>query len=135
MIPDDYKVGTDGHHYKYHNESRGWTQAEEICEGEGGNLATIFDEGTRDAVREFMVQGWIGATNYWDGQIWKTVAGENLGYTSWANGHPGNSSWRCAVQRSDKLWVAEEREHDYPFICQIIAGKIGRASCKERDKI
>ena len=64
-IPGGYKRGGDGLYYKFHGERKNWNDAQNICKREGGNLAIIFNEQTRNVVRGFMADGWIGLSDQW----------------------------------------------------------------------
>ena len=46
-----YIKGKDGLLYKAFEEEKTWREAQIICQGDGGNLAIIRNEQTRDVVR------------------------------------------------------------------------------------
>ena len=50
-----------------------WNEAQETCNEEKGNLATIFNQETRDVVRGLLRYGWIGLTRQWQEGKWQTA--------------------------------------------------------------
>ena len=102
-----------------------WNDAQGICEGEGGNLAIIFDQDTRDVVRGFMSNGhgWIGASDQWREGTWQTPTQKLISYTSWYRGEPNNmDNEDCAYQSSSKTWNDLSCGLHRNFICQFNAG-------------
>ena len=125
IVPDGYKKGSDGYYYKPYGEEKDWNEAQKICEGEGGNLAIIFNQQTRDVVNGFMSNGWIGVSDQWQEGKWQTPTKESLPYTSWNVGEPNNAGGEdCTVQRNDKKWNDLSCGSKKKFICQIIAGRV-----------
>ena len=122
-IPPGYKKGGDGYYYKFHGERKNWNDAQNICKGEGGNLAIIWNQRTRDVVRGFMSDGWIGLTDQWQEGRWQTPLKGNAPYTSWNRGEPNNAGNEdCTIQHSNKLWNDLNCNSKQPFICQFKAG-------------
>jgi len=120
-IPLGYKKGGDGNYYKYYKERRTWIQAHDFCHSVGGNLAIIYNQKTRDVVRQFMGYGWIGVTFY-KGR-WQTSTLDNLPYSSWSRGRPsffgGLRGYQdCALQKWNKKWDNMSCRVKLPFICQ-----------------
>ena len=123
-IPGGYKKGGDGYYYKFHGEKKNWNDAQNICKREGGNLAIIFNQRTRDVVRGFMADGWIGVTDQRHEGRWLTPTGGNIPYSSWNGGEPNNSGNNedCTIQHSNKKWNDLNCGSQQPFICQFKAG-------------
>ena len=122
-IPGGYKKGDDGYHYKFHKEPKSWNDAQKACNEEGGNLATIFNQQTRDVVTGFMSKGWIGVTDQWQEGKWQTPIKGNIPYTSWSSGEPNNAGEEdCAMQHENKLWNDVSCGSQQSFICQLNAG-------------
>ena len=124
VIPSGYQKGDDGHYYKYHGEKTStWNDAQNTCRGEGGNLAIIFNQQTRDVVRGFMAEGWIGLTDQWEEGKWQTPTQENAPYTSWSSGEPNSAGDEdCTEQFSDKTWNDLNCNNEKPFVCQFVSG-------------
>ena len=125
-IPSGYQRGNDGHYYKYHEETKKWNDAQNTCRGEGGNLAIIFNQQTRDVVHGFMFGGWIGLTDQWQEGRWQTPTKENAPYTSWSGGEPNDAGGEdCTVQGGDKTWNDLNCNSEEAFICQFVSGQQG----------
>ena len=125
-IPPGYKKGGDGYYYKYHGERKNWNDAQNICKREGGNLAIIWNQKTRDVVRGFMANGWIGLSDQWHEGRWQTPLRGNAPYTSWNRGEPNNAGNEdCTIQHSNKVWNDLNCGSKQPFICQFKAGNEG----------
>jgi len=120
-IPRGYIKGSDGLFYKYHSERKTWNQAHHLCHEEGGNLAIIYNRSTRDVVRHFMENGWIGVTDQYGEMSWKTPLLDEIRYSSWRSDEP---SWKgyeyrdCALQNSHKQWITLKCTARRSFICQ-----------------
>ena len=119
-IPPGYKRGNDGLYYKFNKEGKNWNDAQKTCKSEGGNLAIIFNEQTRNTVRDFMPAGWIGVTDQWNEGIWQTPVKGNIPYSSWKSREPNNQigNEHCAMQHEDKKWNDLNCENELPYICQ-----------------
>ena len=122
-IPVGYRKGIDGYYYKFYNRKYNWNDAQDTCRNEGGNLAIIWNQITRDVVRSFMTEGWIGVSDQKDEGKWLTSLNEPIPYSSWRGGEPNNLKFKCgdedcAVQLSNKLWNDVCCNFKYAFICQ-----------------
>ena len=124
--PGGYKQGADGYCYKFHPEKINWQEAQSVCKQDGGNLAIIFDQKTRDVVRGFMSFGWIGHTDQWQEGKWQTPSKGDAPYTSWRAGEPNNygGNQDCAIQDTYKYWDDYECVSTHPFICQVKPGDL-----------
>ena len=120
-----YEIGDDGYFYKYHGDKKNWNDAQSVCKNEGGNLAIIFDQNTRDVVRRFMTEGgWIGSSDQWQEGHFETPLRIAIPYSSWADGEPNDDGGEdCTFQRSTNLWNDIKCTSQEPYICQIIPGK------------
>ena len=54
LIPSGYTKGNDGFFYKVYSEKKSWNDAERRCASEGGHLAIIYSDETRNAVKGLM---------------------------------------------------------------------------------
>ena len=122
--PSGYTEGEDGFLYKAFAEEKSWNDAQRICQRDGGNLAIIWNEQTRDVVRGFMEEGWIGLTDQWDESNWQTPDRKRIAYSNWATHEPNDGGWGedCAEQKSSKRWNDVSCHHTRKFICQILPG-------------
>ena len=103
-----------------------------MCKREGGNLAIIFNDVTRDAVRNFMKDGWIGVTDQNKEGKWVDPLGGDVRYTSWNGGEPNNSGGNedCTMQHENKRWNDLNCDSEQPFICQFKLGSYKRPDIK-----
>ena len=123
-IPDGYKKGGDGYYYKYHSDRKNWNDAQRTCKSEGGNLAIIWNQKTRDVVHGFMKDGWIGVSDQWQEGRWQTPVKGNIPYSSWNGGEPNNAGNEdCTMQHGNKKWNDLNCNSKQPYICQFKAGK------------
>ena len=74
-VPVGYKEGKDGNYYKFYGQRRNWFDAQNICKQDGGQLAIIMDQRTRDVVHSFMEHGWIGLIDKQQKGTWETPTG------------------------------------------------------------
>jgi len=124
-IPVGYHKGNDGYYYKFHNQKYTWNDAQNTCKNEGGNLAIIWNQVTRDVVGSFMKDGWIGVTDQANEGKWLTPLNGPIPYSSWGPGEPNNAGNEdCTVQHGNKLWNDANCNSKYAFICQFKAGGI-----------
>ena len=122
-IPSGYRRGADGYYYRFHGERKNWNDAQNTCRREGGNLAIIWNQRTRDVVRGFMANGWIGLSDQWQEGRWQTPLRGNAPYTSWNRGEPNNAGNEdCTMQHSNKVWNDLNCGSKQQFICQFKAG-------------
>ena len=122
-IPLGYRRGSDGYYYRFHSQKMNWNDAQNTCKREGGNLAIIWNEQTRDVVRGFMTEGWIGVSDQSQEGKWLTPLNTPIPYSSWGAGEPNNlGDEDCTVQYSNKLWNDASCTTKLPFICQFKAG-------------
>ena len=121
--PAGYKKGRDGLYYKFYKDAKNWNDAQKSCHSEGGNLAIIFNQKTRDIVRNFMSAGWIGVSDQWKEGHWETPIRKGIPYSSWSKGEPNNAGNEdCAMQHADKKWNDLSCNSKQPYICQFKAG-------------
>ena len=100
-----------------------WNSAQSTCKEDGGNLAIIFNQKTRDVVKgleKWSLEYWIGVTDQWNEGTWQTATKLNLPYTNWAPGEPNNADYGedCAYQNWDTKWNDEPCSKKKAFICQ-----------------
>lgn len=82
-----------GHFYARINVDMSWDEAAAVCEALGGRLACVTSAEENDFVcRQFAADRfcWLGGTDAGHEGDWRWVSGEPWGYTSWAEGEPGN---------------------------------------------
>ena len=122
--PTGYVKKNDGFYYKFHRSRKNWKEAQGQCKREGGNLAIIWNQKTRDIVRSMMRLGWIGATDQWREGRWQTPTRGVIPYTSWGRGEPNNAGNEdCVVQNQRKLWNDDRCSKSFNFLCQWKKGK------------
>ncbi len=106
----------NGHYYYYYEGTMSWEEAEAECEKLGGHLVVFSDKDEEDAIWNYIVDkgspAWIGLYNA--GVIdkiygtcddkWKTVTGEKIKYTNWAEGQPDHMNH--FVQNTYDMWAA-----------------------------
>ncbi|MDD3220229.1 MAG: lectin-like protein [Lachnospiraceae bacterium] len=99
---EDGKVSFAGHTYKRFDDGRySWKAAEQICESEGGYLATITSAEEMEFIISLTHDGPEEKVFYWLGGydtieepnifVWGT--GESFDYTNWASKQPDNADW------------------------------------------
>ena len=128
----DYRLGRDGFYYKFYDKKKSWSEAQTVCEEDGGSLAVIWNATTNDVAREFMVdEGWIGLTDQLKEGEWLTPDNQTLHYSHWGwstftfTREPNNwgpSGEDCAVQRIDGKWNDFGCHHGRYFLCQTSRG-------------
>merc|ERR1739838_1280026 len=130
-IPGGYKKGGDGYYYKFHGDRKNWNDAQRTCKSEGGNLAIIWNQKTRDVVHGFMKDGWIGVSDQWQEGRWQTPVKGNIPYSSWNRGEPNNAGNEdCTMQHDSKKWNDLNCNSQQPYICQFKAG-VGKRENEE----
>jgi len=85
------------HCYLFGDEKKNWTAAEDFCRGEGGHLATV----NTNATKEFVLEGltrrnfdwtWIGGNDLEEEGVWKWTDCTPWEATFWAPGEPNNKN-------------------------------------------
>jgi len=86
----------EAHCYLWGNEKKNWTAAEDFCRGEGGHLATV----NTNATKEFVLEGlarknlnwtWIGGSDIENEGVWKWTDCTPWEPVFWAPGQPDNT--------------------------------------------
>jgi len=86
----------EAHCYLWGNEKKNWTAAEDFCRGEGGHLATV----NTNATKEFVLEGlarknlnwtWIGGSDIENEGVWKWTDCTPWEAEFWAPGQPDNT--------------------------------------------
>jgi len=84
------------HCYLFGDEKKNWTAAEDFCRGEGGHLATV----NTNATKEFVLEGltrrnfrsiWIGGSDIEEEGVWKWTDCTPWEAEFWARGEPNNA--------------------------------------------
>jgi len=119
------------HCYLFGDEKKNWTAAEDFCRGEGGHLATV----NTNATKEFVLEGltrrnfdwtWIGGNDLEEEGVWKWTDCTPWEATFWASGEPNDhgtdclnqvlrSSWNNGVL--NRLWDDFYCSREYEFLC------------------
>ena len=94
----------NGHHYQVFDEPMRWDQARDLCESNGGHLATIADVSEQSFIEDLIRSSGEKRYHYWLGGTaedgsWKWIDGElipgpsdNWGYENWEKGKPNNNT-------------------------------------------
>ena len=107
-----------------------WSEARSVCQGLGGDLATISNEQENLAVLSNLPSGatpaWIGGHDAGRDDMFEWVDGSLAGYSNWASGEPthvwrGHMDEDCMVMKADGTW------NDYP--CSNPLGAYQAAGC------
>jgi len=94
--PEGWEKNGD-HCYLFGDEKKKWTAAEDFCRGEGGHLATV----NTNATKEFVLEGltrrnfawtWIGGNDLEEEGVWKWTdcTPWEAEFWSWTAGQPDN---------------------------------------------
>ncbi|XP_039754372.1 macrophage mannose receptor 1-like [Pararge aegeria] len=130
---DEGEPGPRDRCYKLHHEHRTWTQANQICVAEGGQLATIRSREeasylriaylglvTSDIAFNVIFIGFLD----WSGRgDWRTIQGqslENAGFDDWDSRHLdcSDAGKTCgALQLTNVKLISHWCEHTAPFLC------------------
>ncbi|XP_014253174.1 uncharacterized protein LOC106668713 [Cimex lectularius] len=133
------KVGV----YQLHKERKNYTEAEEICEEEGGFLADITSEMytvhiTSLISSQKVKKAYIGL--YENEQTREFVTSQDvplncIQYRAWAPGEPKpTKEERCGVVTPNRQWKAVPCKKRFPFICEISPSGPYRPCRKIRNK-
>jgi len=93
--PEGWEANGD-HCYLFGGEKKNWTAAEDFCRGEGGHLATVNTNATKEFVLEGMArrnlgQIWIGGNDLEEEGVWKWTDCTPWEAEFWARGEPNNA--------------------------------------------
>jgi len=92
---EDWEKNGD-HCYFWGTDKKNWTEAEDFCQREGGHLASVTSNATRDFVLEGMNrtglnEAYIGGNDIEEEGTWKWTDCTPWGVTFWASRQPDNS--------------------------------------------
>jgi len=84
-----------GHCYLWGDEKKNWTAAEDFCREEGGHLATVNTNATKEFVleglaRKNLMRTWIGGNDIREEGVWKWTDCTPWEDMFWAPGEPTN---------------------------------------------
>jgi len=118
------------------DEPLAWQDADTLCQGLGGSLASIHDEETNELVKELVNKTnftddttWIGLNDLVLEGAWKWSDGTDLVFTAWEGGQPNNWSgcWfgtcpeNCVAINDPMIgfggWNDLECDKEHRFIC------------------
>ena len=125
------------HCYLWGDEKKNWTAAEDFCREEGGHLATVNTNATKEFVLGGMTRrnlgwAWIGGSDIEEEGVWKWTDCTPWEATFWAPGEPNNSGNNhleaedCLAQihkSSDwnpcrwSLWTDDVCSSELEFLC------------------
>ena len=125
--------GTFGNsHYYISNTSKNWTDAQTLCEANGGNLVSISSEIENSYVSNLMPneQSWIGLTDQTSEGQFEWSDETELNYNKWWSGEPSNSgptgnedytliNTTEAVNMNDGYWNDVDNNTSYRFVMEI----------------
>ena len=86
-----------GHCFFWGREKKNWIAAEEFCREEGGHLATVNNDATKDFVLEIIKRNniyswaWIGGSDIEEEGVWKWADSTPWEDKFWAPGEPNNA--------------------------------------------
>ena len=133
--------------YLWGDEKKNWTAAEDFCRGEGGHLATVNTNATKEFVLEGLasknvgssnVRTWIGGNDIEEEGVWKWADCTNWDTEFWAPGEPNNSgnNQNCLtqIQQWDNvpypMWDDYGCSGEIEFLCsKKICTSKGKISC------
>ena len=107
-----------------------WSRAKEICEGLGGNLATITTQEEQDKLEEAITNKlgnsyWLGGTED-DSGSWGWITGELFEYTNWGAGQPdsgyGNAERYLGVLTRTYAWGTFGQWNDFTMSASDVTG-------------
>merc|ERR1719234_1849830 len=83
------------HCYFWGTNKKNWTDAEDFCQNEGGHLASVTSNGTKDFVLEGMNRKglkttWIGGNDIEEEGVWKWTDCTQWGFTFWSPTEPNS---------------------------------------------
>ena len=115
-----------GHAYASSTGAHDWAEARQLCQAQGGHLATI----TSRWENNFLVQTfntdrrlWLGGTDDTASGQWEWITGERWGFTNWNPGEPNNSGGGEFFLQYDQggKWNDEGHpggSHHFGFLCE-----------------
>ena len=120
--PEGWEANGD-HCYLFGVEKKNWTAAEDFCRGEGGHLATV----NTNATKEFVLDGlakrnldftWIGGSDIEEEGFWKWTDCTPWEAEFWAPGEPNNNGNNedCLLQVHG-TWNDEVCSKELEFLC------------------
>ncbi|KAL3892067.1 hypothetical protein ACJMK2_004307 [Sinanodonta woodiana] len=116
--------------YKFNSECKTWSEAQQVCQQEGGDLISLKD-GNFNFFRNLVISidgvcssVWVGSTDIAVEGQWKWLNGENVTSSMWQPGQPDN--WDNKEHCGDLAKLADYRLNDEDcskkvhFLCQIV---------------
>ncbi|XP_028447514.1 galactose-specific lectin nattectin isoform X2 [Perca flavescens] len=84
--------------FSFNFQGKSWTDAENFCKSDGGNLASVHSEEEQLFLRDFIKKvtgeakwAWIGGFDSVQEGLWMWSDGSIFDYKSWASGQPDNA--------------------------------------------
>jgi len=125
------------HCYLWGDEKKNWTAAEDFCRGEGGHLATVNTNATKEFVLEGLasknpssswVRVWIGGSDIEEKGVWKWTDCTPWEDMFWAPGQPDNynNNQDCLTQvllssfnngALNRMWDDYYCSREIEFLC------------------
>jgi len=117
---DDWEKNGD-HCYFWGTDKKNWTEAEDFCQREGGHLASVTSNATKDFVFEGMNRtglndAWMGGNDIEQEGVWKWTDCTPWGVTFWHSSQPNNccGGEHCMLQILK--WTYDGRKgYDHTF--------------------
>ncbi len=113
----------EGHHYFVSNNGTTWSNAKNICEEQGGHLATITSETENSFVANLNNDNlWIGFTDEASEGNFYWITGEEVTYTNWGNSQPDNSGSEDYVHinwNTIGKWNDHQSSQTYNYVLEI----------------
>ena len=120
-----------GHCYLFGDEKKNWTAAEDFCREEGGHLATV----NTNATKEFVLEGltrrnldwiWIGGNDLEDEDFWMWTDCTPWEAEFWGPGEPNNSNNQDCLRlrlrkgsspQLNRMWDDLQCIVEWEFLC------------------
>ena len=126
------------HCYLWGTDKKNWNDAEDFCQKEGGHLASVTSNATRDFVVEGMNRtgldsAWIGGNDIEEKGVWEWTDCTPWEVTFWAPGQPSgdgdclhhvfNMPWATHLNHKWNDWNCDSRETYFLCSKKICSGK------------
>ena len=120
--------------FRFHNDYKSWSEAEQTCVLGGGQLASVLSVGDQrqveDAVTVLTSSVWLGARLEPGQAGWSWVSGHQVGYNNWGAEYPGMVDHCVYMSGYTNKWYVTDCTQKKSFVCQftpsVISGNLTR---------
>jgi len=114
----------NGSHYYCSTNNYTWTQANTICQANGGYLASINNASENSFIRNFIMtsNAWIGYHDTNSEGNFQWVSGEPTTYTNWQPGQPNNlygTEHYTRIRKDSGQWTDKENNTYYECVMEV----------------